>query len=646
MRRSLLSTTLLAIAVAAALLLPARATAQSNLADFDLPVPFGGHFYTQTDAGATGTGFAVSNADNIPFWTYFQQAGGIQAVGYPVSHRFVYKGFVVQAFQKVVFQWRPEVNTVYYLNTLDEMHNAGLDGFLQSVRQTPPPSDWSGDTGLPFSQVMQRHLALLDANPAIKTAFYAEPDWLNRNGLPMAPIQNMGGVLVLRAQRKVYQQWLTTVPWAAAGQVVTANGGDLAKEGGLFQSNAVTPLPAVSAPLSALPATTPVAPTPSPTGGCAGDEQMSFNPPNPQPGQQVAISVTSATALANVGLSGPFSPAYTGVQQGGKGYIWSWTVAPNTTGRADYNFTVNNGATICTSNFMVVGGAASGCNGDEQMSFNPAFPAVGQQVTISVTSARPSTNIGLNGPFNPAFQGVQSGGFGTIWNWTVTPNSTGTFGYNFTIDNGASICTANSLQVGGGQASGCNGDEQMTFNPAVAAVGQPVTISVTSARPSVNVGLSGPFNPVAAGIQTGGKGYIWSWTVTPSSPGQYNYNFTVNNGASVCTANTLPVNGSSPGGQAISIDQPKQGASVIGSVGVVGHVAVTPSSGRVTYNIYGSNGQLVSSGTTPVFGSPGSSGSFNTTLGLSRSWGSPLRIEIVDSSGGASASVTVNNLTQ
>jgi len=170
MRRSLLPTALLAIAVAAALLLPARATAQSNLADFDLPVPFGGHFYTQTDAGASGTGFAVGNADGIPFWTYFQQAGGVQAVGYPVSHRFVYKGFVVQAFQKVVFQWRPEVNTVYYLNTLDEMHNAGLDGFLQSVRQTPPPSDWSGDTGLPFSQVMQRHLALPDANPAIQAA--------------------------------------------------------------------------------------------------------------------------------------------------------------------------------------------------------------------------------------------------------------------------------------------------------------------------------------------------------------------------------------------------------------------------------------------------------------------------------------------
>ena len=175
--------------------------------DHDLAVPGGAHFYTQTDGqgGATGTGYAVSNADAIPFWDFFRTAGGVEAVGYPVSHRFVWHGFVVQAFQKVVFQWRPEVGTVYYVNVLDEMHERGLDPWLVTVRQTPPLADWSADTGLPWEEIQARHLALLNANPAIAAVYYAEEDTIHRNGLPMAPIQDMGGVLVLRAQRKIYQ---------------------------------------------------------------------------------------------------------------------------------------------------------------------------------------------------------------------------------------------------------------------------------------------------------------------------------------------------------------------------------------------------------------------------------------------------------
>ena len=111
------------------LVAPTSAAFAQGAPDYDViggATPY--HVYTQTNGGVAGTGFALSDADGIPFWTFFKQAGGVQAVGYPVSHRFVYKGFTVQAFQKVVFQWRPEANTVYYLNTLDEMHNAGLDG--------------------------------------------------------------------------------------------------------------------------------------------------------------------------------------------------------------------------------------------------------------------------------------------------------------------------------------------------------------------------------------------------------------------------------------------------------------------------------------------------------------------------------------
>ncbi|MCL4544323.1 MAG: hypothetical protein M1118_06960 [Chloroflexi bacterium] len=531
---------------------PDTAQAQSTPADYDLPASFGAHFFTQTNGGQTGTGFAVSNADGIPFWTYFQQVGGVPVLGYPVSSRFIYKGFVVQAFQKVVLQWRPNQQIIDYVNTLDEMHNAGLDSWLQAYREVPPVADWSGDTGLPFAQVIQRHLALLDANPAIKAAYFSDPNWLQDNGLPMAPIQNMGGVLVLRAQRKVFQQWLTDVPWAQANQVVVANGGDLAKEGGLFPQDVITPQPPSSAPLSAIVAPPPTpspTPTPTPANGCNGDEQMSFSPASPAAGQQVTISVTSAAALTNVGLSGSFNPQFAGVQTGGKGYVWSWTVTPNAPGQYNYNFTVNNGAATCTANTMQVSGTAipAGCNGDEAMSFNPTTPAVGQQVLITVTSARGLVNVGLTGPFNPQYIGVQQAGSRYVWTWIVTPASSGSFSYNFTV-NGSSICTSNTMQVGGTAATnGCNGDEAMSFNPSSPATGQQLLISVSSGKGLVNVGLSGSFNPQFAGVQQLGSRYVWTWTVTPATAGQYTYTFTINNGASSCASGTVQVTGGATG---------------------------------------------------------------------------------------------------
>ena len=203
----------------------------------------GGHFFTQANGrplGASRLGYAVTNADGIPFWDAFQRLGGVQAVGYPVGRRFVLDGFVVQAMQKAVFQWRPQERQVWLLNTFDRLSAAGKDPWLREVRQTPPPFDTSLDSGLPWDRVVARHLALLDANPAIRARFLAEPDWLNRFGLPMAAA-DFGGVYVVRAQRATLQQWKSDVPWARAGQVTVANGGDIAKEAGLFPAAALIP---------------------------------------------------------------------------------------------------------------------------------------------------------------------------------------------------------------------------------------------------------------------------------------------------------------------------------------------------------------------------------------------------------------------
>ncbi|HUX86638.1 MAG TPA: hypothetical protein VMW65_06525 [Chloroflexota bacterium] len=207
----------------------------------------GGHFYTQASGmapGRDGSGFAITNAEGIPFWDAFQRLGGVPALGYPASGRFVQAGFVVQATQKAILQWQPATHQVALVNVFDQLHDLGEDGWLASARQTPAPFSTSADTGQQWPAVVARHLALLNANRAIKARFLAEPDWLDRFGLPMA-VADYPNVSVVRAQRAVLQQWKVNVPWAKTGQITIANGGDVAKEGGLVTPLAMVPEPGV-----------------------------------------------------------------------------------------------------------------------------------------------------------------------------------------------------------------------------------------------------------------------------------------------------------------------------------------------------------------------------------------------------------------
>ena len=208
-------------------------------ADYDIP---GGHFFTQTSGRKDSpSGFAVTDRDGVPLWTAFQSLGGIDVLGYPVSRRFELDGFVVQAFQKSVLQWRPERKGFDFLNTFDVLHDRGRDDWLAVYRQTPPPFDTAPDAGLAWERVVARHLGLLDKVPAaLKQQFLADPDWLDHYGLPVAT-QDLPNSVVVRAQRASLQYWKEAVPWAAKGSVTVANGGDLAKEAGLFPWLAVTP---------------------------------------------------------------------------------------------------------------------------------------------------------------------------------------------------------------------------------------------------------------------------------------------------------------------------------------------------------------------------------------------------------------------
>ena len=222
-----------------------------------------GWYYTQTGSG-TGKGYAIIDYGGIAFWSGFQQLGGVPALGYPVTGRFILDGFVYQATQKALLQWNPVTSSVNLANTFDLLSAANYDDWLVAYRQIPQSFDWSADDPIhDWDGTVQSHLTrIFEAQPgdtpemsaaraALKERFLSDPDWLLRFGLPLA-IQDFGSMVVVRAQRSALQYWKVKMPWADVGDVTVVLGGDLAKESGLIPAAATFPLDAASAILSAL----------------------------------------------------------------------------------------------------------------------------------------------------------------------------------------------------------------------------------------------------------------------------------------------------------------------------------------------------------------------------------------------------------
>ncbi|HEY3110472.1 MAG TPA: N-acetylmuramoyl-L-alanine amidase [Chloroflexota bacterium] len=223
--------------IAALLLASVRPAAAAG--PLDWPVEQG-RFYTQA-AGAAGVGYVVSDADGAPFLTALKANGGPSALGYPISRRFQWGGTTVQAFQKAVLQWLPSENRVAFLNVFDDLSKAGRDDWLLTVRSTPT-QDWlDNESQLGWDQIVKGRLAFLDANPAIRARYFSVPDPLTLYGLPASHVEDMGNHYAVRLQRAVIQQWKVEVPWAKAGEVTVANGGDIAKESGMFPQPALQP---------------------------------------------------------------------------------------------------------------------------------------------------------------------------------------------------------------------------------------------------------------------------------------------------------------------------------------------------------------------------------------------------------------------
>ncbi len=245
------------LAVIGAMLPPALAGAQ-QAPDFDVS---GGHFFSQTGGGG-GKGYAVSDADGVEFWKAFSALGGVEVVGYPVSNRFMHGGFVTQAMQKAVFQWRPESKSVAFVNVFDDLSVAGRDEAILATRSTPKPAAFPAEAGKQFAEVVTIRQAALDARPAMRAIYLASSNPVLQYGLPTSQVTDMGNHFAVRLQRAVIQEWKTDVPWAKAGQATVANGGDIAKEAGLFNQAALAPVEpgAATATVSTAPAPAPVSP--------------------------------------------------------------------------------------------------------------------------------------------------------------------------------------------------------------------------------------------------------------------------------------------------------------------------------------------------------------------------------------------------
>ncbi|HEV7214079.1 MAG TPA: hypothetical protein VGP33_03060, partial [Chloroflexota bacterium] len=179
---------------------------------------------------------------------------------------------------------------------LDRLHDLGKDAWLQADHQTPPPVLTTLDSGLSWPAVEQRHWAMLAANAAIQARYWAEADPLDHYGLPVSAADE-GNSFVIRCQRVVFQYWKQDVPWAKAGQVTIANGGDLAKEAGLFPASAVTPQPLPVAGPSASPSHDWRAP------GFVGAAGGTLFAPNGAPLRSVGTNIPNLAYGEDVGMN-------------------------------------------------------------------------------------------------------------------------------------------------------------------------------------------------------------------------------------------------------------------------------------------------------------------------------------------------------
>ena len=200
-----------------------------------------GHFYTQT-ANNQG-GFAVIDDQEASFWRDYQNLGGVNVLGYPISRRYYKHGFVRQAFQRGILQWDVDAGRASPINLFDYLSDNGNDQMLFERWQVPYPfaSDEVVSADASWNEIVTARQGVLQQSAAIESYYFSFNDPIGIFGLPTSYVEDMGSHDAVRTQRALLQYWKEDTAWASAGQVTLANAGDIAKEMGWISSDALTP---------------------------------------------------------------------------------------------------------------------------------------------------------------------------------------------------------------------------------------------------------------------------------------------------------------------------------------------------------------------------------------------------------------------
>ena len=203
-----------------------------------------GWFYKEANGfnGAGEAGFAVVDDADASLWSEFQRLGGVDRLGYPMSKRFEYGGYPTQAFQRVVLQWRPDLESAVAVSIFDDLSARGSDAWLDATRQVPRPSDTLLDAGLTGDELVASQIAMLDQYAALHDFYTSDPMAMTLYGLPLS-IKDYGPVVSVRLQHATLQMWTSDTPWAAAETVIVVNSGDIAKDAGLWSPSVLAPTP-------------------------------------------------------------------------------------------------------------------------------------------------------------------------------------------------------------------------------------------------------------------------------------------------------------------------------------------------------------------------------------------------------------------
>src|SRR5688500_7528691 len=158
-----------ALAVVVALLL----TDAVDAAEADFAVQ-NGWFFSQAGGGEE-RGYALSNDGDVAFWRDYQRLGGVRTLGFPASWRYVGPdGFIYQATQAALLQWRPEQERAVLANAFDVMSDAGKDEWLLKSKAIPAPVADDGSQGDPTRSAAIR-LSWLD-DEGIRGYYFANPN--------------------------------------------------------------------------------------------------------------------------------------------------------------------------------------------------------------------------------------------------------------------------------------------------------------------------------------------------------------------------------------------------------------------------------------------------------------------------------------